>query len=206
MIALQKRLLESLDRYRADEANFSKDVDQIKEDSDKNEQAFEANAMGVVGSCMNGERNITTGASKSLLCWKPKMVAGPNGPDGKPTLVQASGSNSMVKQPCGPLEFIRAQVEQSAYLTGNNGQPMMNAENQDSAAAKSARFDAVMQSILRDFGALPGQDDTRNGLVTRVTNAAGFSAKYDNNLRKMESDLQVRPCIDGEKRNLTLFS
>ncbi len=195
LLALQADVKASVQAWKTSEGQMTTQITQIKADYQKNDQQLSADSMVVVGQCMNGERNITNSGGQALICYKQRMVPGPpatpGGPPGPSTAAIGNNGRPIYdKQPCGPLEYLRSQVEQSAYTT-NSGGVMVNSSRSDAAQAKTAELDGMMQAILRDMGALPGQTDDQAGLQSQVSSIQGFNAKYQSQLNKLSTDLNM---------------
>lgn len=200
LLGMQKSLNAQMAQMIQQDGTFKTKVAKIQKDTLANEQTLEADRMGVVSSCMKGEKNIGVGGGTSLLCYKPRQSK-----DAQGNVTQAtdqSGNPVYSKQACGPMEFIQSQVEQAAYLNKDkNGRVLGVIRSQkarDKASDNVTELNAFMTSMMRDLGDYdqtnpkdPNDPNSGGKLAPRVTSWADLATKYSAEMAQIQADTGV---------------
>ena len=181
LLGVQRALTAKLAEMNTKEKDFKSRTDDLQKRTDSNEQKLDAERMGEVGSCMRGQRSLGVSGGRSLTCYKPVILTAKDGTQ-QPKL-DVAGKQVYAKQSCGPMEYVRSQVAQSAFIT-SRGVMRSQARTEDSEA-NAAQFDAFSDAIMRDLGA---EDEKLNGgdrLVTRESTWEDISKKYSGDMAEL---------------------
>ena len=187
LLGMQKSLRDQMTQMNTKQADFQTRVQAVQRETTENQQTLVADQMGVVSSCLKGESNIGVAGGYSLQCFKPQTSKDDKGVS--TTKTDAKGNPVYAKQSCGPMEYVRSQVEQAAFVNGNRG-VIRDQKRRDKAAENSSEFDALSTSIMRDLGDYDAS--TSDGkVVPRMLDWTSLSQKYAAEMADLSSKTGV---------------
>ena len=194
LLGIQAELNGKLATMTQQQGAFKTAADKVISDTATNEQTLQSETIQIVSSCMKGERDLGMPGGMSLTCFKPRMTAGGKDASGNATAgTQATDQNGNViydKQPCGPVEYIRSKVEQSAYVTSRG--VIMSQDRRDQAQDYTAEFDSLMNSIDRELGDFDKSGTTSDGMTTRLASRAITWNQIQSDLASTINDLSAK--------------
>jgi hypothetical protein len=183
LLGIQKSLNEQLGSWTANEATFKGSVDQIKKDTDTNDQTLEADRMGQVTDCMKGNTNLGVSGGRSLTCYKAVTQAtkDSSGASVSTPVTDSSGNVKYSKQACGALEYVRSQVEQAPFRKGMNTN-----SRRDASVEYTNKFDSMVNSMMRDMGSYDAAS-ADGKLVGRSTSWNDLAKKYSGDMQDLSA-------------------
>ncbi len=186
LLGMQRALNAEMPKMIEAEATFKSQSEQIIKETSAHEQTLEADKMGQVVDCMKGNRNLGVSGGRSLTCFKPstRTSTDASGKQVSSPVTDAAGNMVYSKQPCGALEYVRSQVEQSAYISRNG--PIRSQARIDESQQRAAAFDSMIDAMTRDMG---GYDagSAEGKLVGRNTKWEDLAKKYSGDMAELSS-------------------
>lgn len=177
LLGVQKQLQARVKQMKQDRTKFKNGIASIKAAVKRNEQALLKGQMGLVANCFQGNSTMRSSSGGSLTCFLPMMTGEP----GKETfLLDKAGNKRYSKQPCGPMTYLKTQVEQSAFKTGAG--VIMSEQRQEESQALGQEFNAIANSMARDLGvydSAPAKEgQPQETLLPNALTWSSLSSKY----------------------------
>ncbi len=175
LFGIQRALNTQLKEMNTREAEFKTKIDEMKTKTEANEQTLESGRMGEVSKCMQVGKGVSISGGRALTCFVAKT--------------DAAGKKIYNKQACGPMEWLKSQVSQSAFITSRG--VMRDQRRTEESESFGAEFDSLQTAILRDLGAQDEKGEDGGKLVTRETNWNDISRKHSAAMQELSGKTGV---------------
>jgi|GEM_PF-4053573 len=196
LLGIQRALNQDLAEQESKGSQFKEEVENLKRDVQRNNDMLESGRMGEVSKCMSTSNSIGVAGGRALTCFKPMVDK-----DGRP-VADASGKPRFAKVTCGPIEYLRTQVEQSALVT-SGGNVVRSQNRQDEAQVRGQEFQNIADSILQDMTPNRGEGEV---LSPNSTTWSDLTSKYGAALNELSQKSGVNLMGQLEKVASHCFS
>jgi hypothetical protein len=175
LFGIQRSLNKQLAEMNSKEADFKTRVEKVQQDTTANEQNLESSRMVEVSKCMQSGKGVSLSGGRALTCYVGRDDA-------------RTGRKTYVRQACGPMEWLKSQVSQSAFITSRG--VMRDQRRTEESESFGAEFDSLQSAILKDLG--EGDEKGEGGkLVTRETNWNDISRKHASAMQELSAKTGV---------------
>lgn len=175
LFGIQRALNQQLKEMNTKEAEFKTKIDEIKTKTEANEQTLESSRMGEVTKCMQNGKGVSISGGRALTCFVPKT--------------EADGRRVYSRQACGPMDWLKSQVSQSAFITSRG--VMRDQRRTEESESFGAEFESLQTAILRDLGAQDEKGEDGGKLVTRETNWNDIARKHSAAMQELSAKTGV---------------
>ncbi len=195
LLGIQRALNQDLSEQETQGAKFKQDVDALKQSIQANNDSLERGRMEAVSGCMSQSNSIGVSGGRALTCFKPMVK------DGQPVL-DPNGRPRYDRVTCGPIEFLKTQVEQSAFVT-SRGNVVQSQNRRDDSERLGMEFQNIADSILQDMTPNGGKEES---LVPDSTTWGEISSRYGPALNELSQKTGVNLMGQLEKVASFCFS
>ena len=175
LFGIQRALNQQMNEMNTKEAQFKTDIEDIQNKTAANDQTLESDRMGEVTKCMQSGKGVSISGGRALTCFVPKT--------------EADGRKVYNRQACGPMEWLKSQVSQSAFITSRG--VMRDQRRTEESDAFGAEFESLQTAILRDLGAMDEKGEDGGKLVTRETNWNDIARKHSGAMQELSAKTGV---------------
>ncbi len=175
LFGIQRALNQQIKEMNTREAEFKTKIDEIKTKTEANDQTLESERMGEVSKCMQNGKGVSISGGRALTCFVAKQ--------------DASGKKVYNKQACGPMDWLKSQVSQSAFITSRG--VMRDQRRTEESENYGAEFESLQTAILRDLGAQDEKGEDGGKLVTRETNWNDIARKHSAAMQELSGKTGV---------------
>ncbi len=181
LLGIQRALNEDLAAQETKGAEFKTKVDELKQSIQANNDNLERGRMESVSGCMSKTNSIGVSGGRALTCFRPMKDK-----EGQPML-DANGNPKYAQGTCGPIEFLKTQVEQSAFKT-SRGNVVMSQNRRDDSNRLGIEFQNIADSILQDMAPPASEGEV---LSPDATTWSEISSKYGPALNELSQKTGV---------------
>jgi hypothetical protein len=175
LFGIQRALTQQMTEMNTKEAQFKTDIEDIQNKTSANDQTLESDRMGEVTKCMQSGKGVSISGGRALTCFVPKT--------------EADGRRVYNRQACGPMEWLKSQVSQSAFITSRG--VMRDQRRTEESESYGAEFESLQTAILRDLGAMDDKGEDGGKLVTRETNWNDIARKHSAAMQELSAKTGV---------------
>ena len=184
LLGVQAALNKGLPTWNANQSDFTTRITKIQTDTTANNQTLQANRDAQVVGCMQGDTSMGVAGGGAMTCFVPMTTTTTtNGTTASNPVLDANGNQRYTKQACGPLQYLRSQVQQ-APLTTNKLQDRQQMSQDD-----MAQFDSIVAGIELDMGANNQTDANGNRLVAMSPNWAQIQNQFANQIGALQNNI-----------------
>lgn len=181
LLGIQRALNQDLSEQETKGAEFKTKVDELKQSIQANNDNLERGRMESVSGCMSKTNSIGVSGGRALTCFRPMKDK-----EGQPML-DANGNPKYAQGTCGPIEFLKTQVEQSAFKT-SRGNVVMSQNRRDDSNRLGIEFQNIADSILQDMAPPASEGEV---LSPDATTWSEISSKYGPALNELSQKTGV---------------
>lgn len=176
LLGIQKALNDQLNQMNSKESDIKQRIDEMKQTAETNEQTLESERMGEVSKCMKEGRGVSMSGGRALTCFVPVTDAKTN-------------RRTFQKQSCGPMQWLKSQISQSAFITKRG--VMQDQRRTEESEAFGAEFESLQAGILRDLGEGDAKLEGGAKLVTREASWTEIARKHTGAMQELSNKTGV---------------